>query len=90
MLSQDGEYPQYSDERHSIEQAEPQFQRDTRPLRLSPEKSYDKSKRNRSAEPSEMLWIGFPSFLEIEKITTFPCSSYAFVRLHLSNLIIIS
>ncbi|KAG1364284.1 flowering time control protein FPA [Cocos nucifera] len=95
MLSQDGEYPQYGNERHSIEQVEPQFQRDTRPLLLSLEKSYDKSKGNKSAEPSEMLWIGFPSFLnvdevvlrmaftpfgEIEKITTFPGRSYAFVR----------
>nr|XP_010928998.1 flowering time control protein FPA isoform X2 [Elaeis guineensis] len=95
MLSQNGEYPQYGNERHSIEQVEPQFQRDTRPLRLSPEKSYDKSKGNNSAEPSEMLWIGFPSFLnvdevvlrmafspfgEIENITTFPGRSYAFVR----------
>ncbi|XP_010942508.1 uncharacterized protein [Elaeis guineensis] len=95
VLSQDGKRPQFGDERRSIEQVEAQFRRDTRPLRLSPEKSYDKSKGNKSAEPSEMLWIGFPSFLnvdevvlrrafspfgEIEKISTFPGRSYAFVR----------
>ncbi|CAN1315991.1 Flowering time control protein FPA [Linum perenne] len=49
----------------------------------------------RSADPSEVLWIGFPSILkvdemilrkafspygEIEKITVFPGRSYAFVR----------
>lgn len=95
VLSQDGKHSQFGDERCSIEQVEAQFRRDTRPLRLSPEKSYDKSKGNKSAEPSEMLWIGFPSFLnvdevvlrrafspfgEIEKISTFPGRSYAFVR----------
>ncbi|XP_072962273.1 flowering time control protein FPA [Typha angustifolia] len=88
-LPQDDEYPQNSDERHFIERG-----RDLRPQRPSPEKSHN-TRGNKIAEPSEMLWIGFPPFLnideaalrrafspfgEIMKITTFPGRSYAFVR----------
>ena len=55
----------------------------------------EKSKGNRSGDPSEVLWIGFPLHLRIderklhklfapfggvEKITTFPGRTYAFVR----------
>ncbi|KAF3782707.1 Flowering time control protein [Nymphaea thermarum] len=56
---------------------------------------FDKSKGEKGAEPSEVLWVGFPvqlnvdemslrrafsPFGEIEKITTFPGRSYAFVK----------
>ncbi|CAN6450493.1 unnamed protein product [Victoria cruziana] len=56
---------------------------------------FDKSKVEKGAEPSEVLWVGFPvqlnvdemglrrafsPFGEIEKITTFPGRSYAFVK----------
>ncbi|XP_023533633.1 flowering time control protein FPA-like isoform X1 [Cucurbita pepo subsp. pepo] len=63
----------------------------------SPDEFYpEKSKMNdKNAEPSEVLWIGFPALLkvdevilrrafspfgEIDKITTFPGRTYAFVR----------
>ncbi|KAG9448830.1 hypothetical protein H6P81_008795 [Aristolochia fimbriata] len=70
-------------------------QRDPKPHYSSPEKYLDKSKGDKNVEPSEVLWIGFPSVLnvdemtlrrafspygEIEKITTFSGRSYAFVR----------
>ncbi|GJN34250.1 hypothetical protein PR202_gb22897 [Eleusine coracana subsp. coracana] len=85
--SMDDRYMQYADERHSIVHG-----REQQP---SPEKTIDKSKRNRSTEPSEVLWIGFPHglkvdeaalweaflpFGEILRITTFPGRTYAFVQ----------
>ena len=78
---------QSSDERHFVEHG--------RKHQSSPEKSVDKSKRNKSTEPSEVLWIGFPAglkvdeaalweafspFGEIVKITTFPGRTYGFVK----------
>ncbi|OEL17820.1 Flowering time control protein FPA [Dichanthelium oligosanthes] len=80
-------YVQYADERHSIERG--------RKRQPSPESTTDKSKRNRSTEPSEVLWIGFPPglkadeallwqafspFGEILRVTTFPGRTYAFVQ----------
>lgn len=82
----DGRHTQYGDERHFIDHGRKQ--------QPSPEKSIDKSKRNRS-EPSEVLWIGFPACLKVDeetlwkaflpfgdivKITTFPGRTYAFVQ----------
>lgn len=95
MVPQAEEHMQYNDARHSMERVDSLSRRDSRPRRLSPEKPHDKSKGNKSLEPCEMLWIGFPSiadvneldlrrafqpFGEIEKISTFPGRSYAFVR----------
>nr|XP_018684802.1 PREDICTED: flowering time control protein FPA isoform X1 [Musa acuminata subsp. malaccensis]XP_018684803.1 PREDICTED: flowering time control protein FPA isoform X1 [Musa acuminata subsp. malaccensis]XP_018684804.1 PREDICTED: flowering time control protein FPA isoform X1 [Musa acuminata subsp. malaccensis] len=94
VSSQDDGYSQL-EERYSIERGEPLFRRDVRAHRQSPEKSHDKNKGSRSTEPSEVLWIGFPVYLnveeealrrafspfgEIENIATFPGRSYAFVR----------
>ncbi|PIA52777.1 hypothetical protein AQUCO_01000562v1 [Aquilegia coerulea] len=90
------EYQQRRDERRSVDHGAP-FQRDMRARPASPETMYsDKSRMgDKDAEPSEVLWIGFPSFLnvdemllrrsfspygEIEKITAFPGRSYAFVQ----------
>lgn len=85
----------HKDDRRSMERGEPPLRRDIRAQNISPEKSSDKSKSYRSAEPSEVLWIGFPSSLnvdeiilrrafspfgEIEKITSFPGRNYAFIR----------
>ncbi|KAH7684226.1 Splicing factor 3b subunit 4 protein [Dioscorea alata] len=83
----DKEYQRYDNERHSHKHG------DARPIQSG--KSYDSSKGNKDAEPSEILWIGFPlpmnidesvlrrafsPFGEIERITTFPGRSYAFVQ----------
>ncbi|XP_037441380.1 flowering time control protein FPA-like, partial [Triticum dicoccoides] len=83
----DDRHAQSSDERHFVEHG--------RKHQSSPEKSVDKSKRNKSTEPSEVLWIGFPAglkvdeaalweafspFGEIVKITTFPGRTYGFVK----------
>ncbi|KAF7833298.1 flowering time control protein FPA [Senna tora] len=85
------------DERTSARRGSPFTQRETRGRYCSPEPLYpEKSKMtDKNPEPSEVLWIGFPSVLnvdelalrkafspfgEIEKITTFPGRSYAFVR----------
>ncbi|TKW32524.1 hypothetical protein SEVIR_2G173000v4 [Setaria viridis] len=85
--SMDDRYTQYVDERHSIERG--------RKRQSSPENSIDKSKRNRSTEPSEVLWIGFPPglkadeallweafspFGEVLRVTTFSGRTYAFVQ----------
>lgn len=85
--SMDDRYMQNADERHSIIHGRKQ--------QPSPEKTIDKSKRNKSTEPSEVLWIGFPPgikvdeaalwdaflpFGEILRITTFPGRTYAFVQ----------
>ncbi|KAL5981314.1 hypothetical protein ACLOJK_015369 [Asimina triloba] len=90
------EYAQSRDDRHSAERGESFSHKDSRIHQSSPETyRFDKSKGDKNAEPSEVLWIGFPSFLninetilrrafspfgEIEKITAFPGRSYAFVQ----------
>ncbi|KAF2284727.1 hypothetical protein GH714_029598 [Hevea brasiliensis] len=95
--SRDEDYLQRRDEQRSGLKGGPFSQRDSRLRNASPDPYYvDKSKINdKSAEPSEVLWIGFPALLkvdemilrkafspfgEIEKITVFPGRSYAFVR----------
>ncbi|KAF8410911.1 hypothetical protein HHK36_003448 [Tetracentron sinense] len=95
--SHDEDYLQRRDERRFTERGTPFFQRESRTRQASPEQFYpDKSRMgNKNAEPSEVLWIGFPAFLnvdemvlrnafspfgEVEKITVFPGRSYAFVR----------
>ncbi|CAN6210355.1 unnamed protein product [Urochloa humidicola] len=85
--SMDDRYTQYVDERRSIERG--------RKRQPSPESTIDKSKRNRSTEPSEILWIGFPPgfkadeallweafspFGEVLRVTTFSGRTYAFVQ----------
>ncbi|XP_077222262.1 RNA recognition motif (RRM)-containing protein [Tasmannia lanceolata] len=94
LTSSHGEVLQNRDEGRP-EHVEHISQRDSRMHRGSPERYYDKYKGDMNAEPSEVLWIGFPSFLnidemilrrtfspygEIEKITAFPGRSYAFVQ----------
>lgn len=90
------EYLQSRDERRSSERGESFSRRDSRINHASPERNIlDRSKGDKGAEPSEVLWIGFPSFLsvdemalrrafapfgEIEKVTAFPGRSYAFVQ----------
>ncbi|KAA8524920.1 hypothetical protein F0562_011442 [Nyssa sinensis] len=95
--SRDEDYLQRRDEQRSASRGSPFSQRDSRTRYSSPDPSYpDKSKINdKNAEPSEVLWIGFPALLkvdevilrkafapfgEIEKITAFSGRSYAFVR----------
>ncbi|CAM0950922.1 unnamed protein product [Alopecurus aequalis] len=85
--SVDDRYTRPADDRHFIERG--------RKHQPSPEKSTDKSKKNNSTEPSEVLWIGFPAglkvdeaalweafspFGEIVKITTFTGRTYGFVK----------
>ncbi|XP_042440022.1 flowering time control protein FPA-like isoform X1 [Zingiber officinale] len=87
------EYSHTNDGRYSTERGEPLLRRDFRSHDHSPERSHEKDKGNDSTEPCEELWIGFPSFLNVEKddlrrafspfgeidnISTF--RSYAFVR----------
>ncbi|XVF31963.1 hypothetical protein REPUB_Repub17cG0040700 [Reevesia pubescens] len=96
-LSRDEDYLLRRDEQRSTIRGSPFSPRDPRARHASPEHfASDKSKTNdRSADPSEVLWIGFPALLkvdeailrkafspfgEIEKITVFPGRSYAFVR----------
>ncbi|XP_059661310.1 flowering time control protein FPA [Cornus florida] len=95
--SHDEDYLPRRDEQRSTVRGSTFSQRDSRTRRSSPDPSYpDKSKMtDRNAEPSEVLWIGFPALLkvdevilrkafspfgEIEKITAFPGRSYAFVQ----------
>ncbi|XP_039041358.1 flowering time control protein FPA-like [Hibiscus syriacus] len=94
--SRDEDYLPHRDEQRSKVRS-PFSSRDNRARRTSPERfTHDKSKgSDRSGDPSEVLWIGFPASLkvdemilkkafspfgEIEKITVFPGRSYAFVR----------
>ncbi|XP_051134911.1 flowering time control protein FPA isoform X1 [Andrographis paniculata] len=82
---------------HSKARGSPLSPRDARDHRPSPETSHMKKSKmsDKDADPSEVLWIGFPAqlkvdefvlrkafspFGEIEKITTFPGRTYAFVR----------
>ncbi|KAJ4847076.1 hypothetical protein Tsubulata_040365, partial [Turnera subulata] len=93
---QDEEYSQHRDERSMLRES-PFSHKDSKIGSASPDPLHpDKSKTSdKSAEPSEVLWIGFPALLkvdemilrkafspfgEIEKITVFPGRSYAFVR----------
>ncbi|KDP45161.1 hypothetical protein JCGZ_15026 [Jatropha curcas] len=96
--SRDEDYLPRRDEQRSGLKGSPFSQRDSRLRNASgPDPAYaDKPKiGDKSAEPSEVLWIGFPALLkvdetilrkafspfgEIEKITVFPGRSYAFVR----------
>ncbi|XP_039008748.1 flowering time control protein FPA-like [Hibiscus syriacus] len=95
--SRDEDYWQCRDDQRSKVRGSPFSPRDNRARRASPERfTLDRSKGNdRSGDPSEVLWIGFPASLkvnemilrkafspfgEIEKITVFPGRSYAFVR----------
>ncbi|XP_031287051.1 flowering time control protein FPA [Pistacia vera] len=98
VLSRDADHLQHRDEQRSALRGSPFSQRDSRARHASPPDSTypDKSKMSdKSAEPSEVLWIGFPALLkvdevilrkafspfgEIEKITVFPGRSYAFVQ----------
>jgi len=85
--SMDDRYMQRADERHSIERG--------RKRQPSPENTIDKHKRNRSTDPSDVLWIGFPPGLKVDetllweafspfgkvlRVTTFPGRTYAFVQ----------
>ncbi|XVF21203.1 hypothetical protein REPUB_Repub12eG0070600 [Reevesia pubescens] len=96
-LSRDEDYLLRRDEQRSTVRGSPFSPRDPRARHASPDHfTPDKSKTNdRSADPSEVLWIGFPALLkvdeailrkafspfgEIEKITVFSGRSYAFIR----------
>lgn len=90
----------YSDRRdnpHPRGRGSPFSSRDSRMHRSSPELSRSSKTKmsDKNAEPSEVLWIGFPAqlkvdefvlrkafspFGDIEKITAFPGRTYAFVR----------
>ncbi|XP_048139089.1 flowering time control protein FPA isoform X2 [Rhodamnia argentea] len=89
-------FEHYSEQRPSSRES-PLLQKDSRVRHSSPDPFHpDRPKMNdKAAEPSEVLWIGFPASLkvdetilrkafspfgEIEKITTFPGRTYAFVR----------
>ncbi|KAI3465939.1 hypothetical protein Pfo_022602 [Paulownia fortunei] len=93
----DADYSERRDETYLKVRGSPFSQRDSRARHSSPELSHlNRSKMNdKDAEPSEVLWIGFPAqlkvdefvlrkafspFGEIEKITAFPGRTYAFVR----------
>ncbi|XP_065876632.1 flowering time control protein FPA [Euphorbia lathyris] len=97
VTSRDEDYLQRRDDQRAALRGSPFSQKDSRVRNASPEPFYgEKSKiSDRNAEPSEVLWIGFPALLkvdemilkkafspfgEIEKITVFPGRSYAFVR----------
>jgi len=88
---------QRREEQRPSTKGSPFSQRDSRARHDSPDTfNPEKSKTSdRSSEPSEVLWIGFPALLkvdevilrkafspfgEIDKITVFPGRSYAFVR----------
>ncbi|VFQ85609.1 unnamed protein product [Cuscuta campestris] len=103
-LHRDEEYLQHRDEEYLLRRDEhptvrgsPAGHREPRTRYSSPDPPYlDKPKASdRSSEPSEVLWIGFPSqlkvdefvlrkafspFGEIDNITAFPGRTYAFVR----------
>lgn len=93
----DADYSERRDNPHPRGRGSPLSGRDSRTRHSSPEFSHSsKSKMNdKNAEPSEVLWIGFPAqlkvdefalrkafspFGDIEKITAFPGRTYAFVR----------
>lgn len=93
----DADYSERRDNPHPRGRGSPFSSRDSRTRYSSPELSHhSKSKMSdKNAEPSEVLWIGFPAqlkvdeyalrkafspFGDIEKITAFPGRTYAFVR----------
>ncbi|KAL2496637.1 RNA recognition motif (RRM)-containing protein [Forsythia ovata] len=96
LPSREADYSQRRDESRLTARGSPFTHRESRAYH-SPEPPYlDKPKtNNKDADPSEVLWIGFPAqlkvdefilrkafspFGEIEKITAFPGRTYAFVR----------
>ncbi|KAF6142282.1 hypothetical protein GIB67_039989 [Kingdonia uniflora] len=95
-LSRDEDY-QRRDNRRSAERGNLLFQRDSKARIPSHEPYYPEKSRlgDKNAEPCEVLWVGFPAYLnvdemalrtafspfgEIEKITAFTGRSYAFVQ----------
>ncbi|XP_030470619.2 flowering time control protein FPA isoform X2 [Syzygium oleosum] len=95
--SHNEEYFEHNSEQRPSSRESPLLQKDSRVRHSSPEPFHlDRPKMNdKAAEPSEVLWIGFPASLkvdetilgkafspfgEIERITTFPGRTYAFVR----------
>ncbi|GLJ07609.1 hypothetical protein SUGI_0070720 [Cryptomeria japonica] len=86
----------FRDERRFSDMAGLSGTRDSRVLGPNSEASFsEKHKGDKDAEPSEVLWIGFPAYMkvdeislrrvfspfgEIEHVTTFPGRTYAFVQ----------
>ncbi|KAJ6343226.1 hypothetical protein OIU76_005041 [Salix suchowensis] len=68
--SHDEDYLQRRDEQRLTLRESPFLQRDARVRNASPDSFYlDKSKMSDSnAEPSEVLWIGFPALLKVDEI----------------------
>ncbi|KAI3702706.1 hypothetical protein L6452_28456 [Arctium lappa] len=102
--SRDEDYLQRREEPRSSVRGSPFPQRDSRSRHVSSEPIYhnESPKANsKNAEPSEVLWVGFPQSLkvnedsfwnafspfgEIEKISAFPGRTYAFIRYkHISS-----
>ncbi|KAF8007512.1 hypothetical protein BT93_K1506 [Corymbia citriodora subsp. variegata] len=97
VSSHNEEYFENHSEQCPSSREPPLLRKDSRVRHASPDPFHpDRHKMNdKAAEPSEVLWIGFPASLkvdetilrkafspfgEIEKITTFPGRTYAFVR----------
>lgn len=97
VSSRNEEYYEHHSEQRPSSRESPLLHKDSRVRHASPDPFHlDRPKMNdKAAEPSEVLWIGFPASLkvdetilrkafspfgEIEKITTFPGRTYAFVR----------
>ena len=95
--SHDQDYSQSRDEHHSGLRESSFLKKEFRTRHASDGHSYadDSSTSDKNAEPSAVLWVGFPASLNvdemvlrrafspfgaIEKITAFPGRSYAFVR----------
>ncbi|XP_062107074.1 flowering time control protein FPA isoform X2 [Humulus lupulus] len=93
----DEDHSQYRDEQYSGSRESPYLQKEFRARHARADQIYadDSSMDDKNAEPSAVLWVGFPASLmvdetilrrafspfgEIEKITAFPGRSYAFVR----------
>ncbi|TYK01084.1 flowering time control protein FPA [Cucumis melo var. makuwa] len=90
--SRDEDYSQHREEKYYGARGSFSQGRHVSPDQFYPEKS---KMSDKNTEPSEVLWIGFPALLkvdemilrkafspfgEIDKITTFPGRTYAFVR----------
>lgn len=90
--SRDEDYSQHREEKYYGARGSFSQGRHASPDQFYPEKS---KMSDKNTEPSEVLWIGFPALLkvdemilrkafspfgEIDKITTFPGRTYAFVR----------
>lgn len=87
---------QHRDDQRTNAKGPPFSQRDSRARHPSPDEfNYENSKANdKNAEPSEVLWIGFPALLKVDEVIlrkafspfgeidkiTMPGNSYAFVR----------